>query len=80
MAGISIPDKLDIDYRGSDGHITYLKTDQVVLVDASRHVAADGWRAALLAVVQAYGLDRDDGPGLHAFVPPLLADQERICP
>lgn len=75
MASVCILGLCDIDYSLVDGRIRSFELRGETLYDESSGVSFPDWKSKCIEVVRTQGLDKDDGKGLHAFVKPLLLNE-----
>lgn len=71
MASISTPD-CNVDYSCVDGRVRSFTFNGKVIFDEDENIADDSWKNCLVSFVLDYGLNEDDGRGLHAFVYPMI--------
>jgi len=77
MASLMFEGRTCIDYSLVDGRVKCFELNGHVLYDETKVIySEEDWRRKLYDFVKSYGLDEDDGLGLHAFIPKLLEEFE----
>ena len=71
MASVTFPGVFDIDYSIADCRIRSFELNGVVLYD-EKGIIIQGWEEKLIEIVEEFGMDSDDGMGLHAFMLPYI--------